>query len=136
MVEESSKREKLVFKYWNKTIGVVTPFKLGQKNMALSSAKKIMMGDPHRAHSQMLKHGLDSFTLKLFLSESSSSTSHDIAKLVKIMVYAYRLAEANERAVESTFFTFLVANNDFSILKDIFVISVLVGALLIGLHVN
>lgn len=94
------------------------------------------MGDPHKAHSQMLKYGLDAFTLKLFLSEKSNSVSQDIAKLVKIMVYSYRLAEANERAVESTFFTFIVANGDFSILKEIFVITVLVGALVIFIYVS
>lgn len=136
MVEESSKREKLIFKYWNESIGAVTSYKLGHKNMALSSAKRILMGDPHKAHSQMLKYGLDSFTLKLFLSEKSNSVSQDIAKLVKIMVYSYRLAEANERAVESTFFTFIVANSDFSILKEIFVITVLVGVFVIFIYVS
>ena len=122
LVDESTKKDKQMFGYWNLLFKKVPQLFIDSKNLVLTSAKKIITGEPHKAHSAMLTEAIDSFTLKLFVSDKSDSKSKDLARLAKLMVFAYRLAEANERAIESTFFTFLIANKDYAVLKDIIVI--------------
>ena len=84
----------------------------------------------------MLTEAIDAFSLKLFLSDKSESKSNDLARLAKVMVYAYRIAEGNERAVESTFFTYLIANKDYSVVKDVLVITGFVCAGVMFLFVS
>ena len=122
-VDEGTKRDKRLFSAWNALFARHVPaLRIDTRNLVLTSAKKLVSGEPHKPHSAMLLAGIDAFTLKLFVGGKTESTSNDIARLAKVMVYAYRLAEANERAVESTFFTYLIANNTHAVLKDIIVI--------------
>lgn len=122
LIDESTKKDKQVFSFWNQIFKPIPQLYIDNKNLVLTSARKLITGEPHKAHSAMLTEAIDAFTLKLFLSDKTDSMSKDLAKMAKVMVYAYRIAEANERAIESTFFTYLIANKDHAVLKDIIVI--------------
>lgn len=122
IVDENTKKDKQMFAHWNKVCKNVPELHIDSRNLVLTSAKKLITGEPHKAHSAMLTEAIDAFTLKLFMSDKTDSRSKDLARLAKLMVYAYRLAEANERAIESTFFSYLIANKNYSVLKDIIVI--------------
>lgn len=113
--------DSFVFHNWNSYLAIDKSLTISSKNSALVAARKIMDGEYSRPNSALQDFGMDAFTLSLRLGDRSDATFSVLSDFAKMAIYAFRLAEANERAIESTFFNYLIANRKFSVLKDVIV---------------
>ena len=121
LFEPMKRFDTFVFQTWNDYLSVHPSLVISSKNSALVAARKIMDGEPSRPSSSLQDYGMDAFTLSLKLGSHSDSTFSVLSDFAKMAIYAFRLAESNERAIESTFFSYLIANRKFSVLKDVIV---------------
>lgn len=107
---------------WNRILGSIPPLRISDKNLTLLSAYNLFKGEPHKQHSKLLRHGIDAVTLRLNLASDDSLHTDGLTDYFKAVEYAYRIAESNDRAVESTYFNYLIATQTHCLLKDIIVI--------------
>jgi hypothetical protein len=119
--EPMKRLDSFVLNTWNNFIAFHNSLTISPKNSALAGARKIMDGEASRPSSALQDFGMDAFTLSLRLGDRSEATFSVLSDFAKMAIYAFRLAEANERAIESTFFNYLIANRKFSVLKDVIV---------------
>lgn len=108
--------------FWNKLVGKIRFLKISEKNLTLLSAYRMFFEESHKTHSKLLELGMDAMTLKLELDISGTSHFESLADYFKLVEYAYRIAESNDRAIESTYFTYLIANQTHCLLKDMIII--------------
>jgi hypothetical protein len=134
--ENISVLDKFMIDLWNGYIAFNRVLKISINNLSLVASRNVMDGEPHRANSVLQEYGMDAFTLSLRLGLKSDSTFSVLSDYAKVLILAFRLAEANERAVESTFFTYLIANKKFCTLKDVIVLIGFVSFALIFLYVD
>lgn len=75
-----------------------------------------------KSNKKQMKH-IESILFDFIFSRSSSDTGAYIKKYLedfaKMAITVYKFAESNERSVESTFFVYIIANPNYSVVKDI-----------------
>ena len=111
-----------IVKNWNQIFGKFNFLKISNKNLTFISAINAFLENPHRAHSKLLEYGMDAITLKLEISDDSGIASDGLSDYLQLVEYAYRIAESNDRAIESTYFTYLISNPNHTLVKDTIVL--------------
>jgi len=108
--------------FWNKWLGKIRFLRISEKNLTLLSGFNIFLENPHKAHSTLLHYGMDAITLRLTLATDDGLHLDGLADYLKLVEYAYRIAESNDRAIESTYFEYLIATPTYCLIKDMIVV--------------
>lgn len=119
IVGEASNSEKQVIQTWNSIFERfdLKQFTVSPANIVLTSSRASLYTDYSKSHVHLLDFGMDAITLKLFYNRNNAPIDA-LSDLVKSAVFAYKIAEACDRSIESTYFAYLAANKLYSFVKD------------------
>ena len=107
---------------WNFLLGKIPFLRISPKNLTFSSALEVFLEDKSHQNYELLDYGFDAITLRLDINPNSDLIFESLSDYLKLIEYAYRIAESNDRAIESTYFTYLISNPNHTLLKNTIVL--------------